>query len=197
MNAQNLVGYDNSMYDMYVPFFNILKFIFYFGWLHVAEVLINPFGEDDEDFDVNYIINRNVQVSYLMVEGSSEDHPLEDPYQGALPTSLPHTVESYRTKPDLPISFPTDHLRETLTDQEMAFVAEDVTEEQEGGMVVIAEEGSLTGSMNSLACLRNPVLDNLERKQHRTLSLRSRIQIRTRTISASSLTSRLSINSKQ
>ena len=43
---------------MFIPLFAILKFIFYFGWLNVAETLINPFGEDDEDFDVNYLINR-------------------------------------------------------------------------------------------------------------------------------------------
>ena len=57
--------YDETTHDMFIPLFGILKFIFYFGWLNVAETLINPFGEDDEDFDVNYLINRNFQLVQL------------------------------------------------------------------------------------------------------------------------------------
>ena len=52
--------YTETTHDMFIPLFAILKFIFYFGWLNVAETLINPFGEDDEDFDVNYLINRSL-----------------------------------------------------------------------------------------------------------------------------------------
>ena len=34
--------------DYYFPIFASLQFIFYVGWLKVAETLINPFGEDDD-----------------------------------------------------------------------------------------------------------------------------------------------------
>jgi len=34
------------------PILTVLQFFFYMGWLKVAETLINPFGEDDDDFEV-------------------------------------------------------------------------------------------------------------------------------------------------
>ena len=123
-NSVNLVGHDDSDPDLVVPIFTLLQFIFYFGWLHVAEVLINPFGEDDEDFDCNYIIDRNVQINYLEVEGGEEGEELEDPYQGALPSSLPHTVESFKTR-DLPPVFPTEDLIDQLTKEDMALHPDD------------------------------------------------------------------------
>ena len=52
--------------DFPFPFFTVLQFIFYFGWLRIAEVLINPFGEDDDDFDINFILDRNIQIRYLL-----------------------------------------------------------------------------------------------------------------------------------
>ena len=51
--------------DFYVPFFTLVEFICYFGWIKVAETLLNPFGDDDEDFKINYQIDRNLQVYNL------------------------------------------------------------------------------------------------------------------------------------
>lgn len=42
---------------------NDLFFLFFSGWIKVAETLLNPFGDDDEDFHINYLIDRNLQVS--------------------------------------------------------------------------------------------------------------------------------------
>ena len=34
----------------------------------MAETLINPFGEDDDDFDTNFIVDRNIQFTFLLID---------------------------------------------------------------------------------------------------------------------------------
>ncbi|KAK0394651.1 hypothetical protein QR680_000857 [Steinernema hermaphroditum] len=54
--------------DLYVPVFTILQFLFYVGWLKVGEDLMFPFGADDEDIEFNYILDRNLEIAYLIVD---------------------------------------------------------------------------------------------------------------------------------
>ncbi|VDN87303.1 unnamed protein product [Brugia pahangi] len=47
---------------------SVLQFIFYMGWLKVAEVLLNPFGEDDDDFECNFLLDKNLSVGLMIVD---------------------------------------------------------------------------------------------------------------------------------
>ncbi|CAO1430073.1 unnamed protein product [Diamesa tonsa] len=73
-----------------LPIFITLQFLFYMGWLKVAETLMNPFGEDDDDFEVSYMIDRNLQMSYLIVDEMHNEHPelVKDQYWDEIPKKL-------------------------------------------------------------------------------------------------------------
>ncbi|CAG7732336.1 unnamed protein product [Allacma fusca] len=67
-SSEFVVGQEGAEFNVIVPIFLFVEFFFYFGWLNVAETLVNPFGSDDDDFEVNYLIDRHLKVSYAMVD---------------------------------------------------------------------------------------------------------------------------------
>ena len=89
----------NFMWSSY-PRFTIIEYISFMGWIKVAETLINPFGEDDEDFQINYLIDRNVHVSYMLVDDADMEMEMaKDPFLEAgitIPAELPYKDESQR-----------------------------------------------------------------------------------------------------
>ncbi|RZC38745.1 bestrophin-2 [Asbolus verrucosus] len=106
MGRQCVDGHGYSV-DLYFPIFTLLQFFFYMGWLKVAETLINPFGDDDDDFELNWMVDRNLQISYLIVDEMHHEHPelIKDQYwDTVLPEKLPYTpeTEQYREMHPLP-----------------------------------------------------------------------------------------------
>ena len=63
--------------DLYYPIFMTVRFLFIFGWLRVAETLYNPFGEDDEDFELNELLNRHFKVAMSIVDEHEEPPELQ------------------------------------------------------------------------------------------------------------------------
>ncbi|CAG0895053.1 unnamed protein product [Darwinula stevensoni] len=75
MSSQSVEG-DNSQEDeinSYVPITSVFLLVLYVGWLKVAESLIDPYGEDDADFELNWLLDRHIKVTHVMGEGLNLD----------------------------------------------------------------------------------------------------------------------------
>ena len=101
-----LVSYANrGLYSETTSHWEVLKLSFNFAiilylvFCQVAEILINPFGDDDDDFDCNHIVDSNYERSRAIVVQYSEDEEEkeeEDLDDAEMPESLPNTLKSYK-----------------------------------------------------------------------------------------------------
>lgn len=120
--------------SVYHPIFLMIQFIVYMGWLKAAETMLNPFGDDDDDFEVNVLIDSNIQMSYLIVDEMHNEHPellkdaywdempkkLNDQYQGDINDSGPTDVITSVSNPLIP-NIPSKSSRES--DESIAEIA--------------------------------------------------------------------------
>ena len=81
---------------MFFPFFVTLEFAFYVGWLKVAETLINPFGEDDDDFELNRLLDRHIQVGYMICDPNVQKPDLlkDKFWESVIPKEMLYSVGS-------------------------------------------------------------------------------------------------------
>lgn len=112
---------DNNSINYYFPVFSMLEFFFFMGWLKVAETLICPFGDDDDDFELHWVIDRNLQVSYLIVDEMHNDHPtlVKDQYWDEVFPELPYADQSLRQAPPEPSTAKMDVSRKSISNMRL------------------------------------------------------------------------------
>lgn len=98
-------GYANHLIDLYVPFFTLLQLFFYIGWIKVAEALLNPFGEDDNDFEFVPLLQRHIEMTRLLSEPS--------------PSELPEYIQDDDSQPvTLKVTYDDEHETQSTTSTE-------------------------------------------------------------------------------
>ncbi|VDM41679.1 unnamed protein product [Toxocara canis] len=78
IGRQFIIGVDapnRSQVDIVFPIMTMLQYLFFVGWMKVAEGLLNPFGEDDDDFECNFLIDKNLATSLCIVDEAHDDLP--------------------------------------------------------------------------------------------------------------------------
>uniref|UniRef100_F1L4A4 Bestrophin homolog n=1 Tax=Ascaris suum TaxID=6253 RepID=F1L4A4_ASCSU len=64
-----------SEIDIVVPVMTMVQFLFYVGWMKAAEVILNPMGDDDDDFECNFLLDKNLATSLSIVDETHYDAP--------------------------------------------------------------------------------------------------------------------------
>uniref|UniRef100_A0A0K0FHV7 Bestrophin homolog n=1 Tax=Strongyloides venezuelensis TaxID=75913 RepID=A0A0K0FHV7_STRVS len=95
-------GTDSDRIDHYVPFMTILEFLFITGWVKVAEALLNPFGEDDDDFETFWLLERNLSKGLEIIKCNKRPKDIEEDVFKEVTLAKPLFIKTtYQTKRDV------------------------------------------------------------------------------------------------
>jgi len=108
--------------DLYYPIFLTFKFLFFFGWLNVAQTLYNPFGCDDEDFELIDLINRHIKVAATIIDEGNDFPEVKDDVFWNAPKGVDHDEDK---------EFVSNHGEGMLMENKS--IAEMVVDERQGG----------------------------------------------------------------
>ncbi|XP_048401378.1 bestrophin-1-like isoform X2 [Stegostoma tigrinum] len=143
-------------------------------YTQVAEQLINPFGEDDDDFEANWLIDRNFQVSLLAVDEMHQNLPAleRDKYWNDNDPRPPYTAATteHRKTSFLGSTFDISMLKEEMEFQPLEQINEN--EEVNHATPLLSNLGRLLGipSTNLQNISRSTPRINLMRKRNSALS---------------------------
>ncbi|WKY09074.1 hypothetical protein Q1695_001877 [Nippostrongylus brasiliensis] len=136
------------------PIFTTFQMLFYLGWLKVGQFLMNPFGEDDDDFELNYVLDRNTCIAHMMATELSDQCP---DIGAPMEKLIPHTRASFKIQDVIPKS----HLASfKLTEKEMKLIKPEDIEESER---LLAEKRSNRRLGNILSRSLDDAKKNLSR----------------------------------
>uniref|UniRef100_A0A7E4UNF8 Bestrophin homolog n=1 Tax=Panagrellus redivivus TaxID=6233 RepID=A0A7E4UNF8_PANRE len=108
------------------PIFTTFQMLFYIGWLKVGQYLMNPFGTDDDDFELNYIIDRNTYIAKMMADELADQLPSNISHE--LNVILPHTRASFKIHDIIPKSALADY---KFSNNDMQLIKPEELEERE------------------------------------------------------------------
>ncbi|XP_065319017.1 bestrophin-3-like [Gordionus sp. m RMFG-2023] len=103
--------------DYSAPLRTLLHYAIYIGWIKAAEVCLNPMGEDDDDFPINWLIDRNLYVSYILIDEMHQVCPplVKDNFWDKELPQLPYNQATKRFKIFQPFEGSAAKLMETIT----------------------------------------------------------------------------------
>uniref|UniRef100_A0A0N5AR82 Bestrophin homolog n=1 Tax=Syphacia muris TaxID=451379 RepID=A0A0N5AR82_9BILA len=82
---------------VWVPIITIMQYTFYLGWMKVGASLLNPFGIDDDDFETNFLIDKNfavIAIIYFL------ERTCKDTFKKHLQTCMCIVDDAYNTLPE-------------------------------------------------------------------------------------------------
>ncbi|KAF7996243.1 hypothetical protein HCN44_001875 [Aphidius gifuensis] len=161
--------------DQYLPLFTILQFLFFMGLLKVAEQLINPFGDDEEDFELNWLIDRHTKVSYLGVDILMSRCPplVKDSYWDVEDITLPYTeaAATYKRK-----TYRGSVANMTVPEAKQTMFLPEIIEEEENDNRAITPTRKMSNASSATCSHDSPIIINKKNQYHGSPSTTQKIQ---------------------